>query len=186
MTILNASKVPLLLLPIPPNASADAASSGAQTHVNAAATATESCHLSSPWAAQRAPDGAASPETATPPSEGQGSAAAAGPPCSNEQQLRQACASQRGALNMAPPRHAPATTPSTAALGALHQATASEQQVHAECGPTAGGDGAQELRCVLLVPCCAALHGRFPLNGTYFQTNEVFMDATSLERPVTV
>ena len=39
---------------------------------------------------------------------------------------------------------------------------------------------------MLLVPCCAALHGRFPLNGTYFQTNEVFMDAASLERPVTV
>ena len=97
-----------------------------------------------------------------------------------------ACASQKGALIIDPPGHAPAITPSTAALGAQHQATAPEQQVHAKCGPSTGGDGAQELRCVLLVPCCAALHGRFPLNGTYFQTNEVFMDATSLERPVMV
>ena len=37
-----------------------------------------------------------------------------------------------------------------------------------------------------LVPCCEAVHGRFPLNGTYFQTNEVFLDAATLQRPVMV
>ena len=43
-----------------------------------------------------------------------------------------------------------------------------------------------QARCAVLVPCCEAVHGRFPLNGTYFQTNEVFLDASSLECPVTV
>ena len=42
----------------------------------------------------------------------------------------------------------------------------------------------RKLRCVLLVPCCEAVHGRFPLNGTYFQTNEVFLDAATLQCPL--
>ena len=49
-----------------------------------------------------------------------------------------------------------------------------------------GRKAARQERCVVLVPCCEAVHGRFPLNGTYFQTNEVFLDASSLERPVVV
>ena len=44
--------------------------------------------------------------------------------------------------------------------------------------------GGRRIRCALLVPCCEAVHGRFPLNGTYFQTNEVFLDAATLEKPV--
>jgi len=39
---------------------------------------------------------------------------------------------------------------------------------------------------ILLVSCRAALRGRFPLNGTYFQINEVFADNSSVDRPVHV
>ena len=53
-------------------------------------------------------------------------------------------------------------------------------------GPCSGREAVRQARCAVLVPCCEAVHGRFPLNGTYFQTNEVFLDASSLERPVVV
>ena len=45
------------------------------------------------------------------------------------------------------------------------------------------GEEERKVPCVLLVPCCEAVHGRFPLNGTYFQTNEVFLDAATLQHP---
>lgn len=48
---------------------------------------------------------------------------------------------------------------------------------------------AAELRLrgyAVLVPCRAAMHGRFPLNGTYFQINEVFLDNCSLSQPIQV
>ena len=48
----------------------------------------------------------------------------------------------------------------------------------------AGQGEERRIHCSLLVPCCEAVHGRFPLNGTYFQTNEVFLDAATLEHPV--
>ena len=38
----------------------------------------------------------------------------------------------------------------------------------------------------LLVPCRTAVRSRFPLNGTYFQVNEVFLDDTSLRSPIQV
>ena len=53
-------------------------------------------------------------------------------------------------------------------------------------GQCSGREAVRQARCAVLVPCCEAVHGRFPLNGTYFQTNEVFLDASSLERPVVV
>ncbi|GAQ84186.1 HhH-GPD base excision DNA repair family protein [Klebsormidium nitens] len=36
----------------------------------------------------------------------------------------------------------------------------------------------------LLVPCRTAMSGRFPLNGTYFQTNELFADHATSQRPL--
>ena len=39
---------------------------------------------------------------------------------------------------------------------------------------------------MLLLTCRAALNGRFPLNGTYFQINEVFADHVSAQQPVQV
>ncbi|KAH6834504.1 HhH-GPD base excision DNA repair family protein [Perilla frutescens var. hirtella] len=38
----------------------------------------------------------------------------------------------------------------------------------------------------ILIPCRTANRGRFPLNGTYFQTNEVFADHASSRQPIDV
>ncbi|XP_057423689.1 DNA glycosylase/AP lyase ROS1-like [Lotus japonicus] len=38
----------------------------------------------------------------------------------------------------------------------------------------------------LLIPCRTAMRGRFPLNGTYFQVNEVFADYASMIHPINV
>ncbi|MED6173172.1 hypothetical protein PIB30_056768 [Stylosanthes scabra] len=38
----------------------------------------------------------------------------------------------------------------------------------------------------LLIPCRTAMRGRFPLNGTYFQVNEVFADYDSMKTPIDV
>ncbi|MED6204017.1 hypothetical protein PIB30_005022 [Stylosanthes scabra] len=38
----------------------------------------------------------------------------------------------------------------------------------------------------LLIPCRTAMRGRFPLNGTYFQVNEVFADYHSMKTPIDV
>ena len=38
----------------------------------------------------------------------------------------------------------------------------------------------------VLVPCRAAMYAKFPLHGTYFQTNELFLDARTAAAPVMV
>ncbi|AET00784.2 HhH-GPD base excision DNA repair family protein [Medicago truncatula] len=38
----------------------------------------------------------------------------------------------------------------------------------------------------LLIPCRTAMRARFPLNGTYFQVNEVFADYASMKKPIHV
>ncbi|WJX68895.1 hypothetical protein P8452_53220 [Trifolium repens] len=38
----------------------------------------------------------------------------------------------------------------------------------------------------LLIPCRTAMRARFPLNGTYFQVNEVFADYASMVQPINV
>ncbi|BFI43573.1 protein MpROS1x [Marchantia polymorpha subsp. ruderalis] len=43
-----------------------------------------------------------------------------------------------------------------------------------------------KVRGTFLVPCRTAVRGRFPLNGTYFQINEVFADHASSLHPVEV
>lgn len=45
---------------------------------------------------------------------------------------------------------------------------------------------AQTVRGTILVPCRTAMRGSFPLNGTYFQVNEVFADHDSSRNPVDV
>ncbi|KAG8070721.1 hypothetical protein GUJ93_ZPchr0006g44859 [Zizania palustris] len=45
---------------------------------------------------------------------------------------------------------------------------------------------AQKVRGTLLIPCRTAMRGSFPLNGTYFQVNEVFADHYSSQNPVDV
>ncbi|KAK4833727.1 hypothetical protein QYF36_010173 [Acer negundo] len=44
----------------------------------------------------------------------------------------------------------------------------------------------QVVRGTLLIPCRTAMRGSFPLNGTYFQVNEVFADHDSSLCPITV
>ncbi|XP_076925351.1 transcriptional activator DEMETER-like [Bidens hawaiensis] len=45
---------------------------------------------------------------------------------------------------------------------------------------------AQTIRGTLLIPCRTANRGSFPLNGTYFQVNEVFADHESSINPIDV
>ncbi|PAN19247.1 hypothetical protein PAHAL_3G258700 [Panicum hallii] len=42
------------------------------------------------------------------------------------------------------------------------------------------------IRGTILVPCRTAMRGSFPLNGTYFQVNEVFADHSSSHNPIHV
>ncbi|KAJ0972471.1 hypothetical protein J5N97_020430 [Dioscorea zingiberensis] len=44
----------------------------------------------------------------------------------------------------------------------------------------------ETVRGTLLIPCRTAMRGRFPLNGTYFQVNEVFADNKSSKNPIVV
>lgn len=48
------------------------------------------------------------------------------------------------------------------------------------------GQGQTLVQVALLVPCRKAMKDRFPLNGTFFQVNEVFLDHSSLEQPLQV
>lgn len=45
---------------------------------------------------------------------------------------------------------------------------------------------AQMVRGTILIPCRTAMRGSFPLNGTYFQVNEVFADHESSLNPIDV
>ncbi|KAL5081871.1 hypothetical protein RYX36_010292 [Vicia faba] len=47
-------------------------------------------------------------------------------------------------------------------------------------------DNSQTVPGTLLVPCRTAMKGYFPLNGTYFQINEVFADYASMIKPINV
>ncbi|KAJ9540307.1 hypothetical protein OSB04_026813 [Centaurea solstitialis] len=44
----------------------------------------------------------------------------------------------------------------------------------------------QVVRGTILIPCRTAMRGSFPLNGTYFQVNEMFADHESSMRPIDV
>ncbi|CAH2074033.1 unnamed protein product, partial [Thlaspi arvense] len=47
-------------------------------------------------------------------------------------------------------------------------------------------ENSQVVRGTILIPCRTAMRGGFPLNGTYFQTNEVFADHRSSINPIRV
>ncbi|KAG0575771.1 hypothetical protein KC19_5G029900 [Ceratodon purpureus] len=57
-----------------------------------------------------------------------------------------------------------------------------------ESGPFASSssEGEETIKATLLVPCRTAMRGSFPLNGTYFQVNEVFADHASSLQPMLV
>ncbi|KAG6573870.1 Transcriptional activator DEMETER, partial [Cucurbita argyrosperma subsp. sororia] len=44
----------------------------------------------------------------------------------------------------------------------------------------------QTVRGTILIPCRTAMRGSFPLNGTYFQVNEMFADHESSSKPIDV
>ncbi|TQE11620.1 hypothetical protein C1H46_002822 [Malus baccata] len=44
----------------------------------------------------------------------------------------------------------------------------------------------QTVRGTILIPCRTAMRGSFPLNGTYFQVNEMFADHESSHNPIDV
>lgn len=52
--------------------------------------------------------------------------------------------------------------------------------------PFASCNSGQEVPGTILVPCRTANKGSFPLNGTYFQVNEVFADHASSHDPLRV
>ena len=184
-TSLQASSIPLLLLPFPEDASADA-SSGAQAASTAAAD--HSCVFSSPIVA----DSGAAARDVSASAKGLDSAAAS---CSHASEQRHQ--SQPNTLLapavMSADKNAQhessmefhesqaAVEQSTEQLVARHQ-----QDEQAQDGEGLTRSEGQKMRCVLLIPCCEAVHGRFPLNGTYFQTNEVFLDFSTLQQPIMV
>lgn len=45
---------------------------------------------------------------------------------------------------------------------------------------------ARKVRATILIPCRTAMRGSFPLNGTYFQVNELFADHYSSQNPIDV
>ncbi|KAK3015860.1 hypothetical protein RJ639_005800 [Escallonia herrerae] len=47
-------------------------------------------------------------------------------------------------------------------------------------------ENSQTVRGTLLIPCRTAMQGSFPLNGTYFQVNEMFADHASSLNPIDV
>ncbi|KAH0759874.1 hypothetical protein KY290_023367 [Solanum tuberosum] len=48
------------------------------------------------------------------------------------------------------------------------------------------GSNIETVSGTLLIPCRTANKGKFPLNGTYFQVNEVFADEESTQKPIEV
>lgn len=61
-----------------------------------------------------------------------------------------------------------------------------EQCKEKECSPVNGEENSLTVRGTLLIPCRTAMRGSFPLNGTYFQVNEVFADHESSLKPIDV
>ena len=79
--------------------------------------------------------------------------------------------------------------PSSRAPEVPHPCSAADPHVAAPEGkaPSGGTEaekskGSVGAQFALLVPCRVAMKGRFPLHGTYFQTNEVFLDHMSLSQ----
>lgn len=87
----------------------------------------------------------------------------------------------------------PAAAPSAAAGPEAQQAAGAPPPAaapsNAPKGPPAAteeGGPPQLTEGVLFVSCRAALKGRFPLNGTYFQVNECFADCVTVDSPIEV
>ncbi|KAI5077357.1 hypothetical protein GOP47_0007181 [Adiantum capillus-veneris] len=66
----------------------------------------------------------------------------------------------------------------------------SQQEINELCRDDSSthsiGRADESVAGTLLIPCRTAMHGSFPLNGTYFQVNEVFADHASSLHPLQV
>ncbi|KAL3828539.1 hypothetical protein ACJIZ3_017341 [Penstemon smallii] len=83
-------------------------------------------------------------------------------------------------LNGFEKREADDPCPYLLAIWAADENTNCSQQVSTSCQDD------QTVRGTILIPCRTANRGSFPLNGTYFQVNEVFADHESSRRPIAV
>ncbi|KAK1259218.1 Protein ROS1 [Acorus gramineus] len=54
------------------------------------------------------------------------------------------------------------------------------------CCNSRGEEHSEVVKGTLLIPCRTAMRGSFPLNGSYFQVNEVFADHDSSHNPINV
>ena len=86
-----------------------------------------------------------------------------------------------------------APMPCLLAPSPLHRADTGRRATRASCGVHhAAADLPEdeatpaEVAMLLFVPCRTAMRGKFPLNGTYFQSNEVFLVSSTVARPVMV
>ncbi|GAB4822558.1 hypothetical protein N2152v2_009604 [Parachlorella kessleri] len=116
--------------------------------------------------------------------------------CQGSQQQQQHRQTQQVAIEAEFPMPAAAAQPTTAAEvanGTCHAAAAAPGAAVAPtiadtalAAPGAVAEGADDVHeeGVVLVTCRTAMQGRFPLNGTYFQMNEVFVDQATAEAPV--
>lgn len=87
--------------------------------------------------------------------------------------------------NVAAPLHAHGLAPGMDALPGCQPSAKIVEDAGTGAGCSCASAG-QQPGYALLVPCRTAMRGRFPLNGTYFQINEVFLDAASLRCPIQV
>lgn len=87
----------------------------------------------------------------------------------------------------APPTH-PAVDPQGEDLRREAPAAAEGPSLRGpkDAPPLAARDYSQSVPGTLLIPCRTAMRGSFPLNGTYFQVNEVFADHTTSSNPLHV
>lgn len=75
--------------------------------------------------------------------------------------------------------------PQSAATGAAEGASPTQQDGGGwRPADSAAASLTESVKGTLLIPCRTAMRGRFPLNGTYFQVNEVFADHATSHRPV--
>ena len=85
-----------------------------------------------------------------------------------------------------------APTPCLLAPSPAHTAPSRRPATRARAGDQAAAEPPEEevtpaeVAMLLFVPCRTAMGGKFPLNGTYFQSNEVFLVSSTLADPIMV
>ncbi|KAL1201445.1 Transcriptional activator DEMETER [Cardamine amara subsp. amara] len=84
-----------------------------------------------------------------------------------------------------PGETANSTQPPELKCGGKASGTMCFEETCSECNSVREANS-QTVRGTLLIPCRTAMRGSFPLNGTYFQVNELFADHASSLEPIDV